>query len=155
MSAQRREAEQFTMPLPVMLAKSTLGQLRAERDALIERLLVLAGHRNQVVSIPRERLEQIACVAVCGTTWSEEVQMDWFMPNSTVAKWARSLPSRRWRERLHSLRALGERIVIAEMQAAPNAKRLSVLPPPPNPPATQQAALFSELTTNPRTQRHG
>lgn len=139
MSAHLHEAEQLTMPMPVPAARPTLGQLRAERDALMERLLVLAGHRNQVVSIPRDRLEQIACVAVC----VDAVQVDWFIANEPAVQWTRSLPSRRWRGRLHRLRVLGERIVIQEMQSAPNAKRISVSPPP-KPPGAKQAELFSE-----------
>lgn len=116
------------MPMPVALARPTLGQMREQRDAMIGRLCVLAGHRNQVVSIPRERLEQIACVAVCDSRHAG--QEDFFMPFQPVVSWARNLPSRRWRERLHRLRTLGEAIVIAELQSAPNAKRISILPPP-------------------------
>ena len=130
MSAQRHEAEQFTMPMPVALAKPTLGQLREQREAMIARLVVLAGHRNQVVSISHEQLEQIACIAGCGAAAEGATQMDWIIANEPARAWARRLPSRRWRERLQRLCTLGERIVIAEMQAAPNAKRLSVLPPP-------------------------
>lgn len=129
MSARWHEAEQFVMPMPVVLAKPTLGQLREQRDAMIERLLVLAGHRNQVVSIPRERLEQLACVAVCVLA-KGATQMDWLIANEPAVQWMCALPSRRWRGRLQRLRTLGERIVLAEMQAAPNAKRVSVLPPP-------------------------
>ena len=131
MKAALHEVEQFTMP--VALAKPTLGQLREEREAMIARLTMLAAHRNQVVSIPRERLEQIACAAVCVMMPKEAMQMDWIIANEPACTWARRLPSRRWRERLQRLRTLGERIVMTEMQSAPNARRLSILPPPAAP----------------------
>lgn len=51
MSARRHQVEQFSIPLAVSAARPTLGQLRNERDAMIARLMVLAGHRNQVVGI--------------------------------------------------------------------------------------------------------
>lgn len=127
MSAQRHDAEQLTMPMPVAVTRPTLGQMRDERDALIERLAVLAGHRNQVVKVSRERLEQIALVAVCESPYAAD---DFFIPFGPVMSWVRNLPSRRWRERLQRLRIIGVRIFTAESERVPNAKRIPVLPPP-------------------------
>lgn len=138
MSAQRHEAEQFTMPLPVVMAKPTIGQMRDERDAMIDRLLVLAGHRNQVVRVSREQLERVAYVAVTGGDQRELFEC--FLAREPAVAAIRHLPSRRWRKRLHALRRLGERIVLAELEAAPHARRVSELPPPKHPAARWQAA---------------